>query len=483
VAIKDTPGVPPPGPVDVADAFPTRYLPRPEVRDMPEEPRRYWRLIGPGVIAAGVGLASGEFILYPYIASQVGLVFVWAAMVGLITQFFLNMEIERYTLATGETALTGFSRYWRHWGAVFALLTYFANLWPGWATSSATLTSYLIGGDPTWIAIGMLVVIGLILTLAPVVYVALERAQMVKVVAVLTLFAVAAVVAIGASAWSDLPQVVTQPRIPAAELGFALLLGALAFAGGGGGQNLVQSNWIRDKGFGMGSYVPRLVSPVTGRPEAAPSTGYVFVPTPQNLRRWRGWWRFANTEQLTTFVAITFVTILFTSLLAYATVFGRDDVANSIAFIKTEGEVLGERVGPWFQYLFWAVGAFSLFAAALGIVDYTSRLAADVVKTSYARNASESKIYAGLVWGLVAIGIVVLLFGFGQPLVLLVISAVVGGFMMFLYAGLLILVNRKILPGPIRVRGVRLIALIWSIALFGTLSFLTFRDQIAKLFE
>ena len=34
----------------------------------------------------------------------------------------------------------------------------------------------------------MLVVIGLILTLAPVVYVALERAQMLKVAAVLTLF-------------------------------------------------------------------------------------------------------------------------------------------------------------------------------------------------------------------------------------------------------------------------------------------------------
>jgi hypothetical protein len=41
------------------------------------------------------------------------------------------MEIERYTLATGETALTGFSRYWRHWGLVFAVMTYFANLWPG----------------------------------------------------------------------------------------------------------------------------------------------------------------------------------------------------------------------------------------------------------------------------------------------------------------------------------------------------------------
>ena len=115
-------------------------------------------------------------------------------------------------------------------------------------------------------------------------------------------------------------------------------------------------------------------------------------------------------------------------------------------------------------------------------MDYTSRLAADVIKTSYARDANESRVYAGLVWGLIAIGIVVLLAGFSQPLVLLVISAVVGGFMMFIYAGLLILVNRRLLPAPIRVRGVRLGALVWAILLFGTLSVLTFRAQLENLF-
>lgn len=467
----------------VAAAFPTRYLPSPQIRDMPDEPSRYGRMIGPGIIAAGVGLASGEFVLFPYIASQVGLVFVWAALVGLVTQYFLNMEIERYTLATGETALTGFSRYWRHWGLFFAILTYFANLWPGWATSSATLTTYIFGGNRTVIAVCMLVVIGLILTLAPVVYVALEKAQMLKVAAVLTFFVIAAIFAVGASAWGDLPQVVTKPRLPIDELGFALLLGALAFAGAGGGQNLVQSNWIRDKGYGMGKYVPRLMSPVTGQPEAAPSTGYAFEPTSENLKRWRGWWKFANIEQLATFVLITFVTILFTSLLAYSTVFGRDGLENGIGFLQVEGQVLADRVGSWFQYLFWIIGAFSLFAASLGIVDYTSRLAADVIKTSYARNANESKVYAGLVWGLVAIGIIVLLAGFNQPIVLLVISAVVGGFMMFIYSALLILINRRILPEPIRVRGFRLAALVWSFLLFGLLSILTFQDRIGDLFD
>jgi hypothetical protein len=464
-----------------ADQFPTKVLPRPETRELPEPPANWWRLIGPGVIAAGVGLASGEFILYPYIASQVGLVFVWAALVGVVTQYFINMEIERYTLATGETALTGFSRYWRHWGLVFALMTFFANLWPGWATSSATLVTYLFGGNANYIAIGMLLSIAVILTLAPVVYVALERIQMLKVAAVIVFFVVGAVAAVGADAWRDAPQVVTNASIPVAELGFAVLLGALAFAGGGGGQNLVQSNWIRDKRFGMGAYVPRIVSPVTGEPEAAPSTGFVFEPTASNLDRWRSWWRFANTEQLTTFVLITFVSIFFTSLLAYATVFGEPGLSDDIGFLQAEGEALKERVGAWFGAFFWVIGAFALFAAALGIVDYTCRLVADVLKTAYVREANESKLYFGLVWAIVLIGCAVLLVGFDQPLVLIVISAVVGGLMMFIYSGLLIWINRTILAAPLRIRGLRLVALVWAVALFGTLSVLVIVQQYQEL--
>jgi hypothetical protein len=464
-----------------ADLFPTLILGRPEVRELPPAPVNTAQIIGPGIVAAGVGLASGEFILYPYIASQVGLVFVWAALVGVLTQYFLNMEIERYTLATGETALTGFSRFWRHWGLVFAVMTYFANLWPGWATSSATMITYLVGGEPTWIAIGILVVIGLILTLAPVVYVALERLQMVKVAAVGLLIVVAALFVITAEAWGSLPQIVTRASIPAQELGFAVLLGALAFAGAGGGQNLCQSNWIRDKGFGMGSYVPHIKSPITGEPEAAPSTGYVFEPTAENLGRWQRWWRFANVEQLSTFVLITFVTITFTSLLAYATVYGEEGLENSIDFVRREGEVLTERVGGWFGAFFWFIGAFSLFAAATGIVDYTSRLAADVLRTAYLKGHNESRLYFFLVWGLVAIGILVLLAGLAQPLVLLVISACVGGLMMFMYSLLLILLNRRVLTPEIRPAAFRVAALIWAFLLFGVLSILTIIQQVPRL--
>ena len=450
--------------------------------ELPAPPASTWRIIGAGAVAAGVGLASGEFILYPYIASQVGLAFVWAAAVGLATQYFINMEIERYTLATGETVLTGFSRLGRHWGLVFVLLGFAANLWPGWATGSATLTTYLVGGSVRWIAIGMLVSIGLILTLSPIVYRSLERAQFLKLAAVAALLIVATIAAIPGPAWMEMPAQIVAVRLPANSLGWALLLGALAYAGAGGAQNLCQSNWIRDKDLGMGAHAPKIASPLTGEPEAAPGTGWRFEPTEEAMARWRHWWRFANVEQLSTFVTITFVTILFTSFLAFSTLSGRADLPRDISFLLIEGNVLGERVAPWFGRLFWAVGALSLFGASLGIVDFTSRLAADVLRTSYAVGRSESQLYARLVWAMVAVGILIIATGLTQPLVLLIIAACVAAFSMFIYSALLIVLNRRLLPPPLRPRLYRTASLVWATGLFGILSAITLVDQARKLF-
>ncbi|MBF8189140.1 Nramp family divalent metal transporter [Nonomuraea sp. K274] len=467
---------------------PARVLPSVTVRDLPEPPSSRWRIIGPGLVGAGVGLASGEFILWPYIASQVGLVFVWGAAIGIITQWFLNMEIERYTLATGETALTGFSRMWRHWGLVFVLMTLCSNLWPGWVTTSATMVTYLTGsgaGSVRWIAIGMLVVIALGLTLAPVIYTALERVIFVKIALVATLIVVALLFAINAESWAELGRGLTvEARFPVPDLEFAVLMGAIAYAGAGGGQNLCQSNWIRDKGFGMGLYVPRLVSPVTGHEEAAASTGFQFAPTKENLARWRQWWRFANVEQASTFAVVSFVTIALMSMLAYSTVFGRSGLANSIEFLRVEGQVLQDVVAPWFGVLFWVIGALALFASAMGIVDYTSRLASDTIKTVYLRDraVSVNRVYFLVVWALALVGITILLVGFDQPLILLVFSASFAAVMMFVYSILLIILNRRALPDAIKVRSYRLGSLVWSVAFFGTLTVLTVIQQAQNLF-
>ena len=458
-------------------------LPLREVREMPDPPRNYWRLVGPGIVAGGVGLSSGEFVLWPFIASQVGLVLLWGALVGVVTQFFLNMEVERYTLATGETAVTGFNRFWRHWGLVFAVLAYFSNLWPGWAISSATLASYLFGGSPTVIAVASLLVIGFSLTFAPVVYVALERLIFVKVAAVLVLVVLGVAFAIEPESWRALPAGLANIGTLPEGLSVALLFGAIAFAGSGGAQNLCQSNWIRDKGFGMGQYVPRLVSPITGAPEAnnLTASSYIFEPTPANMERWRRWWRFANVEQVFSFVLVTVITITLTSLLAHSTLFGQPNLPNNVSFLRIEAEQLELTVAPWFRVLFLAVGAFSLFGSSMGIIDYTSRLAADVLKTTYTPGVSESRMYFWLVWGMVGLGCTILLAGMSQPITLLVISASTGGTIMFLYSFMLIALNRRMLPSAIRIGPLRTAALVWSTLLFGSLAVLTIYTQVQAL--
>ena len=118
------------------------------------------------------------------------------------------------------------------------------------------------------------------------------------------------------------------------------------FAGAGGANNLVQSNWIRDKGFGMGAYVPKIVSPITGEDQAAPSTGTMVRQDEANIDRFNRWFKQASKEQLVSFWVICVGSIVIFSVLAYSTVYGKDlSEEADFDFIEAEGNVLKEVVG------------------------------------------------------------------------------------------------------------------------------------------
>ena len=102
-------------------AIPAGALPPLGSRDMPE-PIPLRRMLGPSIMLAGLALGSGEFVLWPYITYKSQFVFFWACLLGVATQYFLNMEITRWSLATGESAITGFARLSRHWAWVFLFL-------------------------------------------------------------------------------------------------------------------------------------------------------------------------------------------------------------------------------------------------------------------------------------------------------------------------------------------------------------------------
>ncbi|MGH3326262.1 MAG: Nramp family divalent metal transporter [Streptomycetales bacterium] len=470
-------------PRELATELPSRHLPAVSYRDLPE-PKPLKGILGASIILTATAIGSGEFVLWPYITSQVGLILMWAAVVGFLTQYFLNMEIERYTLATGETAVTGFTRSWKPWAVLFVLMAIIPNMWPGWGTGAATLITYIVGGGSVVpIAIAAMVAIGLALTLSPVVYQTVEKVQTVLVALIAVFLVVAVTTATGASDWgafgASFAKVGQFPPFEAVG-GIAALLGAIAFAGAGGASNLVQSNWIRDKEMGMGAYIPRITSPFTGQEEAAPALGYMFKEDEENLRRWRGWWKVANIEQFFTFFVLGCLTLVIMCVLAYSTLSGKDVPSDDFAFLQTEGQILGEQFGNWFTIAFWAAGLFALFSTELGIIDYVSRLTADTLKVTAFRESgkvTESRIYVVMVWLMILFGSVILLVGFDQPLVLLIIASSLSGIVMFVYSVMLTVINRRFLPASIRLSGFRLVVMVFAILFYGGFSLLLVLDQ------
>ncbi|GLY99940.1 Nramp family divalent metal transporter [Actinoplanes sp. NBRC 103695] len=454
----------------------------PVLQDLPE-PLSLRKMIGPGVVAVGIGLAAGEIILWPYLTAIGGLGLLWLAITTLVVQFVINMEIERYTLATGQTAVAGFSRWWKGWGVIICLAGAFQYVWPGWATSGSTVFTYLVGGgDPVWITVIALVLIGVLLSVSKVIYSTIERVEAVKVGLTLFFLAVVVVFVISASTWGKgAKEAVTGfGQIPEA-ITFTLILSAIGAAGAGGVHNLVLSNWIRDKRYGMGAHVPRLISPITGQEEASGAARYTFPQDPANLSRWRVWWKRANTEHLVAFLLVCFLTITIMSLLAYETLFGRDDLKSDPSFLRIEGDVLADSVGPWLKILFFAIAAVSLWAAAMGLLDVIGRVASDFIVSNFGSRVSESKLYLGVVWAEILLGSIILLAGFTQPLGLLIVSTCAASVVTLLYSCLLVKLNVRDLPAAIRLRGWRLIGLLAAIAFYGFFAVAMVVTQLQKL--
>lgn len=462
------------GPPRIGEQAPeisSKHLPPVTYRDLPE-PLSLKRIIGPGVVLAAGGIGSGEFVLWPYVSQQTGLGFLWAAVFGTAIMFFIATECCRYTLATGETIITGFTRLWKPWWIGFILMAVLPNLWPGYATGTATLVTFVTGGgNVIVITVLFLLAIVLSLILSPVVYRMMEGVMSVRMGLTLLFLVVAVVVTviIEGTAWRDFVVGFSEVGTIPAGIPFATLAGAVAFAGAGGTGVLMASNYVRDKNLGMGAHIPRVISPITGQEEPGSNIGHFFPINDDNLRRWRGWWRAENWDQLLTFFFFTIAAIFIMSVLAYATLFG-ENVGQDFAFLRAEGEELGQIVGAWFTVVFWLAGALALFATNLAVWDQIGRICADAVKANWLRDHqfwTESKIYATVVSLLFVFSVIVLASGLRQPLVLLVITSVLSGVTSFIYSALIIQLNRFALPKPVRMGGGRFGVMSLAVVFYG----------------
>ncbi|MEO1995197.1 MAG: Nramp family divalent metal transporter [Planctomycetaceae bacterium] len=494
----------------VADSvIPHGKLPPMRFRALPP-PVRWTKMVGPSIMLAGLALGSGEFILWPYITYKAGFVFFWACMLGVITQYFLNMEIERWTLATGESAITGFCRLSVFWAWVMLALNIVPWVWPGWATGASMILSWMVWGateqviDGTTVlqaqhvhvlGIGSLVLVGVVLTAGPVVYNTVERIQTILVGCILLLVTVIALWVVRQDAlvamFSGMVNIGGMPDLDASGLTLVTLLGALAFAGAGGTTNLGQSNFINDKGYGMGQYVGRITSPVTGQEEAIGQVGFHFRDTPENRSRWRGWWSAANTEHFFSFFLTCVACLCLMSLITYSLLYdadgqlksGMDGFGGGMDFIWAQSIMLGKE--PWGGILrpgFLLMGIAILMTTELGVLDTIARISTDIVKVNFLRDNprwSLSRLYYCFLWGEIVLGSIILLIpNFDKPLLLLKTSAAMNGGVMFIYSALLVYMNLTVLPRHIRMTPLRFVILLWSCGFFGYFSIQALRYEV-----
>ena len=447
------------------------------IRDLPASPPLK-KLLGPSFILLGLGLGSGEVILWPYLSSHFGLGLVWAAIAGLTFQFFLNLEIERYTLVKGESIFVGLTRRWRRLPYWFILSTFLGFGWPGIIAASAKLISGATNiAHFDWIAIALLIIIGLILSLGPVLYKTVETFQKIIIsVGVPAIIILAIFMAKGVD-WTALANGLIGHGngywfIPKG-LPLFTFLGALAYAGAGGNLNLAQSFYIKEKGYGMGQFSGRITSLLSGKVEDIALEGSTFEPTPANLSRFKQWWRNINLEHWLVFWLTGVVTITMLIFLSYCVTYGVGGTDKGLDFILTEAKLIGLSSFKVIGTLFLLVAALTLFATQLTILDSTSRIISEnIILINPAKIAAKRlpKFYYIVIWTQILFGIIVFLVGFSEPRTLITVGAVINAMAMFVYIILVLIINRKDLPRPVRPAWWRQLILVIMWLFFGVLA-------------
>ena len=379
------------------------------------------KVIGPGAIMAATSIGGGEWLVGPAVAVKYGTQLFLIATVAIVLQVIFNLEAIRYTLYTGEPILAGIMRL-KPGPTILGGQLRGARLPParlagarGQRRRDPVRRLDLAHAGPAdhgaqaWIATGLILAVVLILSFGGTIermleYLRLDHARRrLRVPAdrerafvpfshwVETLF--------GFFTFSGLPHPI--------DWG---LIGALAATAGSGGLgNLTVSNWIRDKGFGMGALVGAIPSAVGGHAVQLSPVGAVFPATPANLARWREWLRYVHVDQVWVWGLFCFLGMYLNVNLATAIVPHGTDL-QGLAAGAYQAKYLAQ-IWPGFWFLTLFNGFWILFKTQLGNTDVLVRTTADAVWMSHPRVHSGVGIrgvYYGIlalfsVWGVVAI--------------------------------------------------------------------------------
>jgi len=452
-----------------------------ERKELPPPPKLK-ELIGPSFILLGLGLGSGEIILWPYLSANYGLGIIWAAVIGITFQFFLNMEIERYTIATGESVFVGLARKFGKISPVwFILCTFVPWIWPGITASAATVFAAAFGfAYSKYIGVALLIIMGLLLSAGEIVYKTQEKIQKAIIIAGVPFIFLLTIYFTKSDGWLALSKglfgIGEGFKFLPRDIPIATFLGALAYAGAGGTLNLAQSLYAKEKGYAMARYSAKLTNILSGKSRQYDLEGFKFDQTPKNLLVFKLWWRRINIEHALVFWATGAITIIMLSLLSYSTVHGLPSIQKGINFVLLESEFFSRNISPLFSSIFLIMIGIMLFGTQFSVLGSTSRIMAEnLVVHSQSRFKIQNlpKFFFFFLWLQIAAGAAIFLSGFTEPLNLVITGAVLNAISMFIYSGMILTINHKLLPEALRPSIVRTAVIFAAFVFYGAFSAVT----------
>jgi hypothetical protein len=354
-------------------------------------------VIGPSLIALGISIGSGEWLLGPSAVGEFGFVGIgWVITVSALLQTFYNVECSRYVLATGEVPIVGFGRVppgWKFWVPVSLVVLYFAFIFGGWAAGAgqglfALITGRLYEDDEIeyvrLLAIGLLLVVLLITALARKISRALELANWVMIGTLLTILIVVCVAVVPWRIWWEGIRGLVTPAAPPEGIDASTLGGLAGFTALASGLNWYVMNHYRDKGYGMGSRVGYLAGLRGGKQKVEP-VGVTFLDTAENESRWRRWYGLLKIDMWFVFFGGAMLGMLLPTVLMAYVVETSGETPTDANVPTFTAEHLGAQYGQGMFYLMLVVGVLVLFSTQLGIFEALVRNFTDAANATSAR--------------------------------------------------------------------------------------------------
>ena len=94
---------------DVAPPDPYTLTPD-GIREPPVGWKQSFRYLGPGLILSASIVGSGELIVTTALGAEAGFVLLWLVIFSTLVKVAIQIELARWTIVTGDSALTGYNR-------------------------------------------------------------------------------------------------------------------------------------------------------------------------------------------------------------------------------------------------------------------------------------------------------------------------------------------------------------------------------------